>query len=115
MHVNSVFMAEPTLQSVFGTNATQNTTTLTISKADLTGLTATSSNTAESLLVAILLKAKESLSEANRDINVDQSIAVDVATTPSYTTRNNAVYSRDTITVELDRAAGNLTIDPDNY
>jgi hypothetical protein len=45
------------LSQLFGGGATQTSATLTISKADLIGLTASSSNTAESLLVAILLTA----------------------------------------------------------
>ncbi|MBE9050651.1 hypothetical protein IQ243_09535 [Nostocales cyanobacterium LEGE 11386] len=42
-------MAEPTIAQVFGDNATQDTNTITITKADLvsTGLTASANNTAE--------------------------------------------------------------------
>ena len=46
-----------TLTDLFGSGATQNATSLTIQKSDLVGLTPSSSNTAESLLVAILVKA----------------------------------------------------------
>ncbi|MBC1242280.1 hypothetical protein GNE10_35350, partial [Nostoc sp. 2RC] len=58
-------MAEPTLTQVFGANATQDATTITITKADLTGvgLTAASENTAESLFTAIVLKAQTALTE----------------------------------------------------
>ncbi|WP_041565276.1 hypothetical protein [Nostoc punctiforme] len=45
------------LQQIFGENATQDIDTLIIKKSDLIGLTASPSNTAESLLVAILLRA----------------------------------------------------------
>ena len=46
-----------TLQQLFGENASQTATTLTISKVDLAtvGLTPAASNSAESLLVAIIL------------------------------------------------------------
>jgi hypothetical protein len=41
---------------IFGENATQSSTQLTINKPDLTGLTPLANNTAESLLVAIIAK-----------------------------------------------------------
>ena len=111
-------MAEPTLTSVFGTNVTQDATTLTISKADLsvTGLTASANNTAESLLIAIMLKFKMALTDEARDANIDQSVAVVDGFSPSITTRNDAIYLRNTISVEIDRVlTGADTIDPDNY
>jgi hypothetical protein len=108
-------MAEPTLQQVFGSNAVQDATTLTISKADLTGLTASANNTAESLLVALILKAETYLNDTNQANNIDQSVSITTATTPSFTNRNNVVYIRDSITVEIDKIAPTLTIDPDDY
>ena len=53
-------MPEPTLTQIFGAGAAQTATVLTIAKADLAavGLTASSTNTAESLFVALLLQAK---------------------------------------------------------
>jgi hypothetical protein len=61
-------MAEPTLQEVFGSNATQTATTITINKSDLAivGLTASATNTAESLITALTLMASRSLTETNR-------------------------------------------------
>jgi hypothetical protein len=59
-------MTEPTLQQVFGTNATQDATTITLTKADLVGLTASASNTAESIIAAIVLTAADNLTEENR-------------------------------------------------
>lgn len=47
------------LIQIFGENATQSTTTLTINKADLPKLTPSLSNRAEQLLIAICLKALE--------------------------------------------------------
>ncbi len=72
-------MAEPTITQVFGAGATQSETTITISKADLAGvgLTVLSGNTAESLLAAIALKAKEYLTPANFEANIDQSVTID--------------------------------------
>ncbi|MFM6312633.1 MAG: hypothetical protein ACKPGB_31080, partial [Dolichospermum sp.] len=71
-------MPEPTLTEVFGAGATQTATTITISKEALTtvGLTATTTNSAESLLAAILLIAKNNLTETKYELNVDQSIVI---------------------------------------
>jgi hypothetical protein len=71
-------MAEPTLVQVFGAGAAQTATTITINKSDLAavGLTAIASNTAESLLAAIILNAKAYLTQANFDANTDQSITI---------------------------------------
>lgn len=109
-------MSEPTLSSVFGNGASQTSTTLTISKADLPGLTATANNTAESLLVALLLKAKEGLSQENFDQNIDQSIYISLGY-PSFTFRgpNNDSYRVDQITINLSKPDTSGTIDPDDY
>lgn len=112
-------MAEPTLTDVFGAGATQDATTITIVKADLPGLTASSSNTAEALLTGILKRAAVNLTDTNRDANIDQSVFVDLTQTPSFTTRINGntteTYIRNTISVELDKAYGTVEIDPDDY
>lgn len=46
-----------TLQQLFGSNASQTTSVITITKSDLPGLTFLANNTAESLLVALILNA----------------------------------------------------------
>lgn len=107
-----------TLQNVFGYNATQNSTTITIYKSDLAsvGLTSTTNNTAESLLVAILLKALENFQgilsdennqpitdENNQLITFDNSEAFEwlklVAWKPFLTKRNNTPYITNQIIV----------------
>jgi hypothetical protein len=111
-------MAERTLVEVFGTNATQTSTDLVIKKSDLVsaGLTPSASNTAESLLIAIILKFKAVLTDTARDTNIDQSVAVVDGYSPSITTRNNAIYLRNTISVEVDKLlTGADVIDPDDY
>ncbi len=108
-------MAEPTLVQVFGASATQTATTLTITKADLPGLTASANNTAESLLVAILLKAKTQLTDANQALNIEQSLTINDGFIPTYVIRNEQRYQQDTFTVAMDKPAGNTTIDPDDY
>ena len=106
---------EPNITFVFGTNATQTATTLTITKADLPGLTPSSTNTAESLLVGILLRAKTQLTPANQETNSEQSITIADGYTPSYAIRNSIQYRQDDITVSLQKPAGSLAIDPDDY
>lgn len=110
-------MAEPTLQQVFGANAVQNATTLTISKADLTGLISSANNTAESLYVAILLKAKEYLTTANYEANIEQSITI---TDPDFNaqtlvTRNEQQYRQFTQLVNLYKIDSNSTINANDY
>lgn len=110
---------EPTLTQVFGAGATQDATTITITKANLVGLTASANNTAEALLTGILKTAAVNLTDANRDLNIDQSVVIDLSQTPSFTTRINGntteTYIRNTISVELDKAYGTVEIDPDDY
>ncbi|MBD2360044.1 hypothetical protein H6G36_02320 [Anabaena minutissima FACHB-250] len=114
-------MPEPTLTAVFGANAVQDISTLTISKTDLVavGLTAAANNSAEALLTAIVKLASGTLSEENRDSNIDQSVAVVQSTIPSFTSRINGTttetYIRDTFSVELDKAYTATAIDPDDY
>lgn len=61
-------MAEPSLSDVFGGGASQTSTQLVISKNDLAsvGLSPSGDNSAESMLVALILKAAQSLTDANR-------------------------------------------------
>jgi hypothetical protein len=111
-------MAEQSLTAVFGSNASQTSTDLVIKKSDLieTGLTPSANNTAESLLLAIILKFKLVLTDTARDTNIDQSVAVVDGFSPSVTTRNNAIYLRNTISVEVDKLlTGADVIDPDDY
>lgn len=112
-------MAEPTLTQIFGAAATQSATTLTIAKADLAalGLTATATNTAESLLVALLLKAREVLTPLAAETNPDQSVTVAQAEFNFQTLviRNNATYRQSSYAINLQKLdAGNI-IDPDDY
>lgn len=109
-------MAELTITDVFGAGASQTATTITIAKADLTGLTASSSNTAESLLAGIILKAKESLTQTAFDANTDQSIYIETGFA-SFTNRgtNNDSYRVDQLTINLAKLDSGATLDPDDY
>ena len=109
-------MAEPTLQQIFGANATQTATTLTISKADLAavGLSASATNTAESLFVGIMLLAANYLTEANQQTNPDIQVTV-VDSFQSLTTRNNQQYRQKTYSLNLQKLDASVGIDPDDY
>ena len=89
----------PSLTQLFGTSATQTATTFTVTKADLVNNTAwtftpSASNTAESLFVALMLKAR---------LGADQSVDADLTfsdVTQSLVTRNNIRTRRYSCTVE---------------
>lgn len=109
-------MPEPTLTAVFGAGASQTSTQLIISKADLPGLTASATNTAESLLVGLVLKAETALTEANQATNVDQSIRIargDESITTDFET--NTKYLENPFTITARRTYTSAGIDPDNY
>ena len=111
-------MAEPTLQEVFGTGATQDVNTITISKADLVtfGLTADANNSAESLVVAISLLIQNGLPQSSFDTNLDQSIYIDTGF-PNFAFRgdNNDQYRVDQLTVNFAKLDTSTAIDPDDY
>jgi hypothetical protein len=109
-------MAEPTLQQLFGANASQTATTLTITKADLIRLTPSASNTAEQLLAGILVTAQSYLTEANFNANIDQSITIANGFT-SITVRgdNNASYRSDSVTVTFSKVDTQSAINPNDY
>lgn len=109
-------MAEPTLVEVFGNGATQDATTITIQKSSLPRLTPNATNTAESLLTGILLKAQEGLPQSSFDTNLDQSIYISPGF-PGFTVRgaNNESYRVDSLTVSLAKVDTSAIIDPDAY
>lgn len=109
-------MPEPTLQEIFGAGAAQDLTTITISKASLTGLTATADNRAESLLVGILLKAKSFLTPEAFDLNADQSVSIEESFESLINRRiNEEQYRQKVLSVNLHKAEPTSVIDPDDY
>lgn len=112
-------MAEPTLTEVFGAGATQTSGAITISKADLAavGLTAAAGNTGESLLAAIVLKAKAYLTVENFTANIDQSITV-VKGFDSVVSRDvvgqATGYRQSQLSLNL-HSVDSFVIDPDSY
>lgn len=113
-------MAEPTITQVFGAGATQSASQLTISKTDLAvvGLTASATNTAESLLAALLFLAKNYLTQAAFDANADQSIVI----LPGFNSivqraaadGNFAEFRQNQFNVNL-HSPDSSTLDPDDY
>ncbi|MEH2169336.1 MAG: hypothetical protein V7K41_22295 [Nostoc sp.] len=109
-------MAEPTLVQVFGTGTTQDATTITILKVNLPRLTPSATNTAESLLTGILLKAKDGLMRTTFDTNIDQSLYVEGGFAQFvFRGTNNDGYRVDQLTVSLARPDDASIIDPNNY
>lgn len=111
-------MAEPSLQNVFGASAAQTATTLTITKADFAsiGLSASAANTSESLLVAILLFAAQSLTENNRLTDLaNRNIGIDYSGQDLITQGAGSVFLRDAYTISLYKSSTIAVIDPDNY
>lgn len=109
-------MAEPTLAQIFGANATQDATQLTISKSDLAavGLTPSTTNSAESLFVALFLIAKAQLTAANQETNPEQSITIQDSF-ESLVVRNNQSYRQKSLSINLEKVDNGATIDPDDY
>ena len=97
-------MSEPSLQSMFGANATQTSTTVTITKADLasTGFTPANSNTAESILAAIAAFSQNTLTAANQATNADQSIIISDSN-DTIVTRAGVQYRRKTKVIAFDK------------
>ena len=111
-------MAEPTLSEVFGISSTQDAATLVVSKSDwlAVGLTATAANTAESLIVSIILKALPVLTETNRLNDLpNRNIAIAFTGQDLIDQGGGNVFLRDTYQVSLYRQTTITAVDPDNY
>jgi hypothetical protein len=107
-------MTQPSLIAVFGTNATQTATDLIIKKADLPGLTPLATNTAESLLVGVLLRAEIDLTTTARDADPDRNIAIE-AGFDSISYRGTTPYYQSQRAITFQKINTGATIDPDDY
>ncbi|WP_088243873.1 hypothetical protein [Calothrix rhizosoleniae] len=109
-------MSEPTLTEVFGANATQDASTVTINKADLPGLTASATNTAESLLAAIFIQAAIALTQTKFDSDTDVSVYIESGFS-SFTNRgaNNDRYQVDPLTINFAKLNLETGLNPDDY
>lgn len=90
-------MAELSLTAVFGAGATQTATILTITKADLTGLTASATNNPDSIMVALLNKLTTAYAQSVRDANKDVSLVATLNPIPQvvgdFTVTPNVAYT----------------------
>ncbi len=109
-------MTVPSLTQVFGQHASQDANTLTISKIDLAtvGLTASATNTADSLVVALILLWQLHLTTANQGTNSDQNITIEDSFS-SIISRNNVNYRQSSKTINLQKPDTSAVIDPDDY
>lgn len=110
-------MSEPTLVDVFGAGAVQDANTVTIQKSALAsfGLTAQAQNTAESLLVALILQASQNLTEANRALDAATRNVTVTYAGQDLVNQSPNYYRRDLWTVLAYASTSIVTVDPDNY
>ncbi|MEH2302868.1 MAG: hypothetical protein V7K88_28800 [Nostoc sp.] len=109
-------MSEPTLTQIFGPNATQDATTITLHKADYspTGFIPASSNTAESILGGILAFSQPTLTATNQASNTDQSIVV-TDSNDNIVTRSSVQYRRKTKILSFDKVDNGSAFNPSDY
>jgi hypothetical protein len=110
-------MAEPTLQQIFGANATQNATDIIIKKADLP-MTAAATNRGEQVLAAIVKNATSALTAANFNTNPDQSITIGTGFDQlAYRTVGNdqITLSQSQLTIGFAKPYTTAGITPDDY
>jgi hypothetical protein len=105
-----------TLDQLFGAGATQDATTLTLSKADFVGvgLNGAADNSAQSLFVAIFLKAAQVLTEANQALDSTQLVTLG-RDLDSLITRDGNTYTRVGYSSNFDKLTPTTVIDPDDF
>lgn len=110
-------MSEPTLQEIFGANATQTATDIIIKKADLP-MTAAPINRGEQVLAAIVKKNSTSLTAANFNTNPDQSITIGTGfDSLAYRTvgTEQLTYLQNQLTISFAKLQSSTGITPDDY
>lgn len=109
-------MAEPTLEQLFGVGTTQTAIALTVPKSGLValGLTPSATNTAESLLAAILKLCQASLSPTKAATSPDQSITVSDSPASLVTVGSETRY-RKNIIISFGSVTNTAGITPDAY
>lgn len=111
-------MAEPAVTEVFGAGAFDDASALTITKLDMSniGLTNTTNNKAEGMLVAILLRASNVLTDANRLTDlVNRNVTINYSGQDLVDQGGGNVFLRDTYQISLYKPTTVAPIDPDNY
>jgi hypothetical protein len=110
-------MAEPTLQDIFGANATQTATDIIIKKADLP-MTAAAVNRGEQVLAAIVKNASPVLTATNFNTNPDQSITIGAGFDQlAYRTVGNdqLTYLQNQLTLSFAKLQPSAGLTPDEY
>lgn len=110
-------MAESTLVEVFGSGAIQDANTITIQKSALAakGLTVTATNSAESILVALIMLASDSLTETARATDtVNRNLSILYAGQDLIEV-SGINYRRDAFSLLLYKQQALTTLDPDDY
>ena len=110
-------MAEPTLEEIFGPGAVQTGDTLTIPKSRLVakGLTASATNKAEALLVALIMAASDNLTETNRSTDALNRHVTILYSGQDLVEVNGVNYRRDAFSLLLYKQQPLSTLDPDDY
>lgn len=109
-------MAEPTLQDLFGPNATETIDYIQIKKSDLAkyGLIPAVKNTGESIKTAMDLIAMSYLTSTNQTNNADQSIVMELGFN-SFVTRNNTTYLQQQIISSFQKPFTSGGLNPMDY
>jgi hypothetical protein len=110
-------VTQPTLQDIFGTNATQTATDIIIKKADLP-MTSAAVNGGEQVLAAIVKNAQTPLSATNYGTNADQNISIQPGyDSIVYRTVNNATvnYLQTQLTLNFSKLQTAAGVTPDDY
>jgi hypothetical protein len=107
-------MSEKTLQEAFGAEAVQTATTITFSKSNL-GLSAVVC-TADQVLAALAIKARQTLTQELYNTDITQNVYVTDGFS-SLPTRgdSNIPYRLDQIVVNLAQPDTQTTLNPNNY
>lgn len=112
-------MAQETLQQVFGANANQTATTLTITKADLasTGYTPSANDPPARILLAVLINAmNNALNTTYQSTNPEVVVTIAQSSYPTIINRNNNNYVQQSLTVGMeDLYSSSGTINPQDY
>lgn len=110
-------MAEPTISEVFGASSNGGTEGLNISQTigDEFGVPDTGVLTAEGWLVTILLKARQVLTEENRNLDVNNRQVTIVDSGQDLFNQNGVNYRRQAFTVLLYKPEPLDAINPTDY
>ena len=112
-------MAEKTLQEVFGAGATQSSTSITILKADLANLVATSNNNADSLSVGLLNRFVSAYPATARQADKAVSLNANLSPIPSvegdFSVTPNVAYTVSNYQIGVYKLFPSSTPSPNDY